>query len=61
MAGGSEGVEEEDDDTLTTGTSEIKSDTMSASASAVLFMSTKPLSLLNSGCLRGKSVFIKFS
>jgi hypothetical protein len=49
MAGGSEGVEEEDDDTLTTGTSEIKSDTMSANANAALFMSTKPLSLLDNG------------
>jgi hypothetical protein len=49
MAGGSEGVEEEDGGALTTGTSEIKSDTMSASANAALFISTKPLSLFNTG------------
>jgi len=51
MAGGSEGVEEEDDGALTTGTTEIKSDTMSASANAVLFMSTKPLSLFSIGAV----------
>jgi len=49
MAGGTEGVEEEDDDTLTTGTSDIKSAKMSASANAVLFISTKPLFLFNTG------------
>jgi hypothetical protein len=61
MAGGSEGVEEEGDGALTTGTSKIKSAKMSASANAALFMSTKPLSCLILGCLRGKSVFIRFS
>jgi hypothetical protein len=49
MAGGTEGVEEEDDGALTTGTSEIKSAKMSASANAALFISTKPLSLFNTG------------
>jgi len=49
MAGGTEGVEEEGDGALTAGASEIKSAKMSASANAVLFISTKSLSLCNTG------------
>ena len=45
MAGGTEGFEEEDDGALTIGTSDIKSDAMSAGA--ILFMSSKFPSLFN--------------
>jgi hypothetical protein len=62
MAGGTLGVEEEGKVAATAGASEIKSDAMSVSADAVLFISTKtsfPCSIL--GYFFFKGILVKIS